>query len=164
MRSNRYFEVGSAILLLSLVWTNTAVAQKSSKYACSEPNPAQLCNADNSCGSPNTPCVVDVKRTSNASSSTASIEKPKANALFCVKPGTKVTWKSTGKETGFVVDIGGPTSPFDPAGAIIGGSDREVSVTAKKPGCYKYSAGACVSGAVYGMCGTATAEVIVTGD
>jgi hypothetical protein len=63
-----------------------------------------------------------------------------------------------------VVDIGGPSSPFDPAGAIIGGSDREVSVTAKTPGCYKYSAGACVSGAIYGMCGTATAEIIVTGN
>jgi hypothetical protein len=33
---------------------------------------------------------------------------------------------------------------------------------AKKPGCFKYSAGACQSGAIYGMCGTADAELIVS--
>jgi hypothetical protein len=57
----------------------------------------------------------------------------------------------------------GPADPFAQGGTIIGGSDRSVSVVAKKPGCYKYSAGACVSGAIYGMCGNANAEVIVVG-
>jgi hypothetical protein len=71
-----------------------------------------------------------------------------------------VQWKSTGKEIGFVVDLG-PASPFEPPGAIIGGSDRSVSVVAKKTGCYKFSAGACRSGAIYGMCGTGFAKVIV---
>jgi hypothetical protein len=60
-----------------------------------------------------------------------------------------------------VVDVG-PASPFEPAGAIIGGSDRSVSVVAKRTGCFKYSAGACQSGATYGMCDTANAELIVT--
>jgi plastocyanin len=104
--------------------------------------------------------VVDVKRTATAASSTAGIQSAKRNALFCVKPGTTVTWKSTGKDIGFVADVG-PTSPFEPSGAIIGGSDREVSVKASKPGCYKYSAGACMSGAKNGMCGTANAELII---
>jgi plastocyanin len=91
------------------------------------------------------------------------IPNAKGNSLFCVKMGTTVQWKSTGKDIGFVVDFG-PSSPFDPAGAIIGGSDRAITVVAKKPGCYKYSAGACMSGAMYGMCGEANVKLIVTGN
>jgi plastocyanin len=105
---------------------------------------------------------VDVKRTSDGASTTASIPNAKGNAAFCVKVGTTVTWKSTSKDIGFLIDIG-PASPFEPSGAIIGGSDRSVSVVAKKPGCYKYSAGACMSGEIYGMCGSGVAEVIITG-
>jgi len=77
-----------------------------------------------------------------------------------VKVGTTLQWKSTGKDIGFVVDFG-PASPFNPPGAIIGGTDRSVSVVAAKPGCYKYSAGACMSGAIYGMCGDTKVEMIV---
>jgi hypothetical protein len=140
---------------------NYATAQsKQSRHACSEPNPAQLCNAANTCGSDSTPCVVDVKRTANGASSTPSVPNAKSNALFCVATGTTTTWKSTGKDIGFVVDMG-PTSPFEPGGAIIGGSDRTVSVVAKTAGCYKYSAGACMSGATYGMCKEVSAEMIV---
>ena len=149
----------SAPLLTLLVLPDSSSAQsKSSKYACSESNPAQLCTAANSCGSASSPCTVDVKRTSNAASATPGISTAKANALFCVKAGTTVKWISTEKENGFVVDVG-PSSPFDPAGAIIGGSDRSVSVVAKRTGCFKYSAGACRSGAIYGMCGTGYAEL-----
>jgi hypothetical protein len=43
----------------------------------------------------------------------------------------------------------------------MGGSDRAVSVVAKTPGCFKYSAGACMSGAIYGMCGQANPKLIV---
>jgi hypothetical protein len=163
MEKNRCFAIKGAFLLLPIVILSTyATAQsKSSKYACAEANPAQLCNAANSCGSASTPCVVDVKRTSNAASSTPDIPNAKGNSLFCVKAGTTVQWKSTGKDIGFVVDLG-PASPFDPAGSIIGGSDRAVSVVARKPGCYKYSAGACRSGAIYGMCGETNAELIIT--
>jgi hypothetical protein len=103
---------------------------------------------------------VDVKRTADSASSTPSIPNAKGNSLFCVKVGTTVKWISTEKENGFVVDVG-TSSPFDPAGAIIGGSDRAVSVVAKRPACVKYSAGACRSGASYGMCETANAELIV---
>jgi plastocyanin len=93
-------------------------------------------------------------------SSNPNTTNAKSNALFCVKSGTTVTWKSTGKNVGFIADAG-TASPFEPGGAIIGGSDQSVSVVAKTAGCYKYSAGACMSGAIYGMCKEISAEVIV---
>lgn len=163
MKSHKCLEsrpISLTILLLSLAGV-TAAQSLSGKYACSEPTPAQLCNAANTCGSASSPCTVDVKRTSNGASTTASILNAKSNATFCVKVGTTVTWKSTSKDVGFLIDIG-PASPFEPGGAIIGGSDRSVSVVAKKPGCYKYSAGACMSGEIYGMCGSRTAELIIS--
>jgi hypothetical protein len=158
---NRSLAIKCTSLLLSLVVSSTYVTAQSSKYACSEANPAQLCTAANTCGSASTPCSVDVKRTANAASSTPSIPGAKSNSLFCVKAGTTVQWKSTGKNIGFVIDFG-PTSPFVPGGAIMGGTDRAITVAAKTPGCYKYSAGACMSGAIYGMCGETNAELIVT--
>jgi len=160
---NRSLAIKCTSLLLSFVVSSSYVTaqSKSSKYACSEANPAQLCTVANTCGSASTPCSVDVKRTANAASSTPSIPGAKSNSLFCVKAGTTVQWKSTGRDIGFVVDFG-PTSPFNPGGAIIGGTDRAITVTAKTPGCYKYSAGACMSGAIYGMCGDTNAELIVT--
>src|SRR5271157_91409 len=155
MKIQRCFTMSFALLLLLVVLASFATAEDKKKdsdqSACANSNPAQLCNAGNTCGSASTPCEVDVKRTANGASSTPSIPDAKSNALFCVKAGTTVTWKSTGKNIGFMVDAGTP-SPFDPGGAISGGSDRSVSVVAKTPGCYKYSAGACMSGAIYGMC------------
>lgn len=152
---------GSLFALALLVNSGMAEEKKPNpKYACSEANPAQMCTPATTCGSPTTPCVVDVKRTANGASATPSIPGAKGNATFCVKVGTTVIWKSTQKNVGFVVDVS-EASPFDPAGSIIGGSDRSRSVVAKRPGCFKYSAGACVSGAVYGMCDTANAEMIV---
>jgi plastocyanin len=166
MKIQRSFAIwSSSLLLLFLLLFNCVGAQaqsKNNKYACSEPNPASLCNAGNTCGSASTPCTVDVKRTANSAAAVPSISNAKNNATFCVNVGTTLTWQSTSKNTGFVVDFGAG-DPFAQGGTIIGGSDRSVSVVAKKPGCYKYSAGACVSGAIYGMCGTANAEAIVIG-
>jgi hypothetical protein len=160
MNTNRGLAISLLVPIVAL--SSYANAQSNaSKYACTEANPAQLCNAANTCGSPSTPCSVDVKRTSNAASSTPDIPNAKSNSLFCVKVGTTVQWKSTAKNVGFVVDFG-TTSPFDPAGAIIGGSDRSITVVAKKAGCYKYSAGACISGAIYGMCGDTSAKLVIT--
>lgn len=151
------------VLLSFVLLAHSGIGQsKNGKHACSQPQPAQLCNTNNTCGSAFSPCVVDVKRTGDGASSTPSSPEGKSNALFCVATGTKVTWKSTGKNIGFVVDTG-ETSPFEPAGAIIGGSNRAVTVVAKTPGCYKYSAGACMSGAIYGMCKDTSAELIVVG-
>jgi hypothetical protein len=152
----------TSLLLPLVLFSGFASAQsKADKYACTDANPAQLCSAANTCGSASTPCAVDVKRSANAASSTPSIPGAKSNSLFCIKAGTSVQWKSTMKNIGFVVDFG-PTSPFDPAGAIIGGTDRAITVVAKRPGCFKYSAGACMSGAIYGMCGETNVQLIVT--
>jgi hypothetical protein len=146
--------------LLLLALGPDAQAQKKDKYVCSEPDPASVCTAANTCGSASEPCSVDVNRTSYAASATPSIPGAKGNSIFCIKAGTSVVWKSDTKHQGFVVDMG-ETSPFDPPGDIIGGSDKAVTVTAKAAGCYKYSVGACLSGAIYGMCGNSTAELVV---
>jgi hypothetical protein len=162
MRNQRNLVIRRAVLVLPiLLLVGTAVAQKKSKYACDEPNPQSLCNASNTCGSPTAPCNVDVKRTAYAASATPQIPGAKGNSLFCLSPGTKVTWTSSSKNTGFVIDVS-DASPFDPGGAIIGGSSKDASVVAKTSGCYKYSVGACVSGALNGMCANASAELVVT--
>jgi hypothetical protein len=55
----------SLIVILPLLAGSAAAQSLSSKYACSEPNPEQACNAANTCGSASSPCTVDVKRTSD---------------------------------------------------------------------------------------------------
>jgi hypothetical protein len=168
MKIQRYFAIYCTLFLLVLgLLPNRAAADEKKKkssgqYACSEPNPASLCNASNTCGSASAPCTVDVKRTASSSSATPSVADPKGNALFCVKAGTTVTWQSSSKNTGFVIDFG-PTSPFDPPDAIIGGTNKAASVVAARQGCFKYSVGACNSGGIYGMCKTGQAEAIVIG-
>ena len=111
------------------------------------------------CGSPSQPCVVDIKRTNYGASATPSFPGSKGNATFCVKTGTTVVWKSDTKHQGFIVDMG-PSSPFN-VDDIIGGSDKSVTVTARTPGCYRYSVGACISGEIYGMCGNSSAQIII---
>jgi len=153
----------SSLTLLILTLSGYLASEDRNKYVCSEPNPESMCTPKNTCGSATAPCTVDIKRTAESAAVTPDIPGAKSNAPFCVKTGTTVTWKSVSKNTGFVVDFG-PSSPFEPAGAaILGGSDRSASVVAKKQGCYKFSAGACVSGAIYGMCDSVDTELIVTG-
>jgi len=158
MKIQRSF--GFSLLLLPLLLLASYLMARGpqgsgKKYVCSETNPETMCNAATTCGSASTPCTVDVKRSANAASVTPDIP----NRPFCVKVGTTVTWKSSSKNTGFVLDFG-PTSPFE-QGTIIGGSDRSVSAVAKNVGCHKFSAGACVSGSIYGMCGNVDTEIVV---
>jgi hypothetical protein len=148
-------------MLLGFALALPVVAEDQSKYLCSEPNPESIC-ATNTCGSAAVPCTVDVKRTASSVSITPDFPNAKSNAPFCVKAGTTMAWKSISKNTGFLVDFG-TAPPFDPPDAIIGGSDRTRSVVPTKKGCYKFSAGACVSGGTYGMCQTVDSELIVTG-
>jgi hypothetical protein len=164
MKIQRSFATWCSVLLLSLVLLATYMVAKekdNSKYLCSESNPQGMCNTSTTCGSASAPCEVDIKRTSNAASVTPGIPGAKGNAPFCIKVGTQVTFKSESKNVGFVLDFGA-SSPFG-QGTIIGGSDRPVSVVAKKPGCFKFSTGACVSGGIYGMCGETNTEIVVTG-
>jgi hypothetical protein len=158
MKIQRYI----AIPLFLFLFAGLASAQSKGKgkYVCSEPNPESLCNANNTC-SASGQCTVDIKRDGmNGATATPGFPKAKGNSLFCVKEGTTVTFQSTSKGTGFIVDFG-PSSPFDPSDTIIGGAQKPVQVVAKRPGCFKYSAGACYSGATYGMCGSGAAEAIV---
>ena len=163
MKIQRSFAIWFSLLLFPLLLLASYLTAKGpqggKKYVCLEPNPETMCNATTTCGSASAPCTVDVKRTAQAASVTPDIPNAKSNRPFCVKVGTTVTWKSSSKNTGFVLDFG-PTSPFD-QGTIIGGSDRSVSAVAKNAGCHKFSAGACVSGTIYGMCGNADTEIVV---
>ena len=161
IQASRVMACGIAILTLSLA-TYVTANDEHNKYVCSETNPTSICNASTRCGSDSEPCVVDLKRSgANSASVKPSIKNVKENAPFCVKTGMTVTWQSTSKDTGFVLDFGA-SSPFNAPGAIIGGSDRPISVVAKRPGCYRFSLGACTSGTVYGMCGSVDTELVVS--
>lgn len=159
MKNYRSLAIKWTLLLMPLVLAASSASAKN-KYVCSEPNPEQLCNAKNTCGTETTPCTVSVERTADSASVKPRIPGAKSNMLFCVHVGTKVIWKSSDKNTGILVDPG-PGGAFDPAGAIIGGSDSPKTVVAKTPGCYRYSAGACVSGALRGMCESIEAEFVI---
>ena len=166
MTSHRSITISLCVLASVLSFSGRGMAQQpsrgSSSYACPEPHPETMCTDSNMCGSATQPCTVDIKRSNDAASVTADVQTRKANAPFCVKVGTTVTWKSVSRDTGFVVDFG-PASPFTPSGAIMGGSDRSPSVVASRAGCYKFSTGACVSGEIYGMCGSSDTELIIVG-
>jgi hypothetical protein len=164
MKIQNSFAIWRLALLLPvlLLLSDSGAAQNGKKYSCEEPQPEKMCTASNTCGSGSASCTVDVKRTGSAAAAEPDIPDAKQKAFFCVKTGTTVKFHSTSKDTGFIVDFG-PSSPFDPPGTVIGGSDREVSVVAKRPGCFKYSAGACVSGSISGMCGNVDQELVVTG-
>jgi len=157
----RYIWMLAAVILLCIAGS-AEEKRNNKKSVCSAPHPETICTSSNTCGSASTPCTVDVKRTAASTASIANVSDPKANTPFCVKSGTKVTWQSLSKDTGFVIDFGS-SSPFEPAGTILGGSDRSATVVAKSPGCFKYSTGACVSGATYGMCDSVDSDVIVVG-
>jgi hypothetical protein len=120
---------------MSLLLLANAQNKSSSKYACAQANPSSLCNASNRCGSESEPCVVDIRRKGSSATVKPNIPNAKSNAPFCVKLGTTVTWQTSAGNTGFVVDFGS-SSPFDISGAMIGGSDRSISVVAKRAGCY----------------------------
>jgi hypothetical protein len=144
-----------------LLLAGLASAQKKSQYACAEAKPETLCTPQNTCGSATQTCVIDIRKTGNAASVQASTPDKEKNKVFCIKEGTRVQFTSSSKNTGFVVDFG-PKFPFEPMDeSIIGGSNKPVEVTATAPGCYNFSAGACVSGATYGMCGNANAEAVI---
>lgn len=119
-----------------------------------------MCNPSTTCGSESAACHVDIKRTAYGASATPDIQGAKGNTPFCVRVGTTIVWQTSAKNTGFTVDLG-DSSPFETSDAIIGGSDRSISVVAKKPGCYKFTAGACDTKAIYGMCDEGGAEIVV---
>ena len=167
MKLQHSFTIRCALLLLPVLLLLAGFAtaddkKKDSKDACSNPNPASLCSAANTCGSASTPCTVNIKRTSYSSSATPSIPGAKGNDLFCVQAGTTVIWQSTDKGIGFLIDPG-KSSPFDPPGTFMGGSEKSVSAVAKTPGCLTYHFSATAQNGIYGKSKAATAQLIVIG-
>ena len=165
MKTKRLFAVLFGVLILPLLLTGFPGGKEKKKPkndVCSASTPGSICNSANTCGSAASPCEVDIKRSGgDSASATPNMPGAKENAPFCVKAGTTITFKSTSKDTGFVLDFG-TSSPFDSGAAITGGADRPVSVVAKKPGCYTYSVGACTAGTIYGMCGDDAAQFVVS--
>ena len=166
MKVNRYLAVVACPFVLPLLLTSFTVSQetktKVKNDVCAASNPASICAETNTCGSTSSPCAIDIRR-SGANYATAKPSTPdaKANKPFCIKVGTTVTFSTSSKNTGFVIDFG-KANPFDHEGSIIGGADRPITVTAKHPGCYTYSIGACTPGTVYGMCGNADTQLIIS--
>ncbi len=150
----------SLLLVTILLIAGQAIAQKKSKYVCDEPDPASLCTAANTCGSASAPCTVDVTKSGGSSNVKPGIPNAKNNQFFCVKSGTTVVWMTSNKNTGFMVSFG-TDSPFDPDNPIMGGGNKQVTVKAATPGCYKYDAGAFYSGATYGMSGGSKPELVI---
>jgi len=153
------------LLALSVLLTGYLDGKEKKKLKndiCSAANGKNICSESNTCGSATSACEIDVKRSGDDSATaTPSFSGAKSNVPFCVKAGTTITFKSTSKNTGFVVDFG-KSSPFDSGAVIMGGDDRPRSVPAKKPGCYTYSVGACTAGTIYGMCGEEVVQLVVS--
>jgi plastocyanin len=166
MKSYRYLAIFCCLFVLPILLTGFLDGKDTKKKlkndVCSASNPASICAAANTCGSASSPCSIDIKRSGGSSATaTSSIPDAKSNKAFCIKVGTTVNFMSSSKNTGFVIDFGS-TDPFDHEGAIMGGADRPITVVAKHPGCYTYSIGACTAGTVYGMCGNADTQLIVS--
>lgn len=149
-------------LLLNFYVIGKDTKKKIKNDVCSASNPASICSAENTCGSAASPCSIDIRRSAGSSATaTPVIAGAKSNKAFCIKTGTTVTFSSSSKDTGFVLDFGN-SNPFDHQGAIMGGADRPITVTAKHPGCYTYSVGACTAGTIYGMCGDDVAQLVIS--
>jgi hypothetical protein len=151
---------GSAAIVAALLLLCTPLVQAKTKYACDEPQPADLCNAANTCGSATETCTVDIRKSGDGATVKPGIPNAKSNKLFCIKAGTMVKWMTSSKNGGFSVFFG-TDSPFTPDDPIVGGGSKPITVKAEKAGCYKYDAGAFYSGAVYGMGAGSQPELVV---
>lgn len=165
MKVYRYLTAVGCLFALPVLLTGIIVGEDTNKIkndVCSAANPASTCAATNTCGSASSPCIIDIRRSQGTyATATPSIPGAKSNKPFCIKVGTAVTFSTRSKNTGFVIDFD-KANPFDHQGVIIGGADRPVTVTAKHPGCYSYSVGACIPGTVDGMCGNAESQLIIS--
>jgi plastocyanin len=158
MRNQR--KLGTMLIVICIVLLACGLAQAKSKYVCDEAQPESMCNAANTCGSASAPCTIDTTKSGSSSNVKPGIPNAKNNQFFCVKKGTTVVWMTSNKNTGFMISFG-TDSPFDPDDPIIGGANKQITVKAATPGCYKYDAGAFYSGATYGMSGGSKPELVI---
>ena len=148
------------LVVMCVLLLTSALALAKSKYVCDEAQPASMCTAANTCGSASAPCTIDITKAGDSSNVKPGIPNAKNNQFFCIKKGTSVVWMTSNKNTGFMVSFG-TDSPFDPDDPIIGGANKQVTVKASTPGCYKYDVGAFYSGATYGMSGGSKPELVI---
>jgi hypothetical protein len=137
MKIYRYVAALCCLFVLPLLLTGFIAGKDTKKQvkndACSASNPASICAAANTCGSASSPCSIDIKRDQGSyATATPNFPDAKSNKAFCIKVGTAVTFTSSSKNTGFVIDFGN-SDPFDHEGAIMGGADRPITVAAKHP-------------------------------
>lgn len=153
-------QLATILIVTCIVLLSPGLAQARSRFACNEPDPASLCTADNTCGSATNPCTVNITKSGSSANVRPSVPNARNNQLFCVKKGTKVIWMTSNRNTGFMISFG-TDSPFEPDDSIVGGANRQITVTAAVPGCYRYDAGAFFPGAIYGMSGGTNPELII---
>jgi len=158
MRLVQQRKAALAVICILVLASTAAFAR--SKYACDEPDPASLCTAANTCGSASAPCTIDVTKAGNSSNVRPGIPNARNNQFFCIKRGTTVVWMTSNRNTGFMISFG-TDSPFDPDDPIIGGANRQITVKANTPGCFKYDAGAFFPGAIFGMSGGSKPELVI---
>jgi len=158
MRNQR--KLGTLLIAICIVVLASGLAQAKSKYVCDEADPASMCNAANTCGSASAPCTIDINKAGSTSNVKPGIPNAKNNQFFCIKKGTTVVWMTSNKNTGFMISFG-TDSPFDPDDPIIGGANKQITVKANTPGCFKYDAGAFFPGAIYGMSGGSKPELVI---
>jgi hypothetical protein len=168
MKVSRYVAIFLCLFVSPFLLTSFIVSQETKKKVkndvCSASNSASICAEPNTCGSVSSPCTIDIRRSgTNYATAKPSIPDAKPNKAFCIKLGTTVTFSTSSKRVGFIIDFG-KENPFDHEGSIRGGADRPITVTAKHPGCYTYSIGACTAGTVHSMCGNANAQLIISAD
>ncbi len=150
----------SVALMTAVIILGNTPANAKSKYVCDEPQPADMCNTGNTCGSSSAPCTIDIRKSGAGASVKPGVHDSKGNQFFCIRAGTTVVWMTSSKNTGFSIAFG-TDSPFTPDEAIIGGGSKPITVKAQNPGCYKYDAGAFYSGAVYGMSAGSKPELVI---
>src|SRR3974377_156151 len=153
-------KLSTVLILICIVLLACACAQAKSKYVCDEAQPDSMCTAANTCGSASAPCTIDITKAGESSNVKPGIPNAKNNQFFCIKKGTTVVWMTANKNTGFMISFG-TDSPFDPDDPIVGGANKQVTVKAATPGCFKYDAGAFFSGATYGMSGGSKPELVI---
>jgi len=158
MRNQR--KLSTIVILICIALLACGFAQAKSKYVCDEPNPESMCNAANTCGSASAPCTIDITKAGESSNVKPGIPNAKNNQFFCINKGTTVVWMTSNKNTGFMISFG-TDSPFDPDDPIIGGANKQITVKANTPGCFKYDAGAFYPGATYGMGGGSKPELVI---
>jgi hypothetical protein len=167
MKMYRYVAVLCCLLVLPLLFTSFIVGKDTKKKVkgdiCSASNPVSICAAANTCGSASSPCSIDIKRGQGTlATATPNIPDDKSNKPFCIKVGTSITFMSSSKKIPASLLTSAAPIPFDHEGAIMGGADRPITVVAKHPGCYTYSVGACTAGTIYGMCGNADTQLVIS--